>query len=191
MEGNPVAKLVASTLLAVVVAAGLATPTWAPQKAPTAGHSSFYRDFDPDPASGICQNLSTRAGGGSHPHLTRVRPEGHEFKIFHGYGESSPDQVSKVLRALKAHLTKLARDNKAVTATEPRDTIADRPMYLLHMNMFPPETWVQPDSLRGFYFTYKEGDVQGVVDVLAVRVDPDVNKNEWRIVGAVHEPAAP
>ena len=45
--------------------------------------------------------------------------------------------------------------------------------------------------MRGFYFTYTEGKVQGAVDVLAVRVGPGPapDKAEWSVVGAVHEPA--
>jgi hypothetical protein len=118
-------------------------------------------------------------------------PEGHEFKIFDATGDIPPDQMKKLLDELKEHFTRLVEVNKAVSATDPKDTIADRPMYLLQMNMLPPGTWVEPDSVRGFYFTCKEGKVQGAVDVLAVRVGPGPapDKAGWSEVGAVHEPA--
>jgi hypothetical protein len=47
-------------------------------------------------------------------------------------------------------------------------------------------TAVIPSSLRGFYFTYRDGKVEGAVDVLAIPMVKD-KKSEWLILGAVHE----
>jgi hypothetical protein len=178
-------------LAACVIVSGLITTTGAQPKGEKPGHSSFYRDFDSKVAAGICLHLAPKAGGGSRPHGKVPPPERHEFKIFDVTGDISPDQLKKVLGGLKEHFAKLVRENKAVTATDPKDTIADRPMYLLQMNMLAPGTWVQPDTMRGFYFTYKQGKVEGAVDVVAVRVGPGPgsDKVEWTVVGAVHEPA--
>jgi hypothetical protein len=40
--------------------------------------------------------------------------------------------------------------------------------------------------VRGFYFTYKEGKVEGAVDVLAIPMVKD-KKWEWLVLGSVHE----
>jgi hypothetical protein len=174
------------------VAGGLIAAADPQSKGEKAAHSSFYRDFDPALAVGICQHFAPKTGSGIRPHGIVPPPEGHEFKIFHIEGDIPPDQLKKALDALKEHFAKLVLANKAVAGTDPKDTVADRPIYLLQMNMLPPGTWVEPDSVRGFYFTYKEGKVQGAVDVLAVRVGsgPAPDKAEWRVVGAVHEPAS-
>jgi hypothetical protein len=176
-----------------VVAAGLAAATGGRPKDEKAVPSAFLRDFDSEVAVGVCQHFAPKTGTGIRPHLARVRPEGHEFKIFHVEGDIPPDQLKKLLEGLKGHLAECVRANKAVTATETKDAIADRPIYLLLPNFLPPGMWVQPDTARGFYFGYKEEKVEGAVDVLAVRVapSPGADKGEWRVVGAVHEPAAP
>ena len=178
-------------LAACVIVSGLIASTGAQPKGEKPGHSSFYRDFDPKLAAGICLHLAPKTGGGSRPHGKVPPPEGHEFKIFDATGDISPDELKKVLDGLKEHFTKLVRTNKAVITTDPKDTIADRPMYLLQVNILPPGTWVEPDSVRGFYFTYKEGKIQGAVDVLAVRIGPGPAPDmaEWSVVGAVHESA--
>ncbi len=179
-----------NALAACVIASVLIATTGAQPKGQKPGHSSFYRDFDPKLAAGICLHLAPKAGGGSRPHVKVPPPEGHEFKIFDATGDISPDELKKVLDGLKEYFGELVRTNKAVTASDPKDTIAERPMYLLQMNILRA-TWVDPDSVRGFCFTYKEGKVQGVVDVLAVRIGPGSapDKVEWSVVGAVHEPA--
>src|SRR5262245_46989744 len=163
-------------------------------KAKTRGHSAFYNDFDQDSMLALCQArfsfVKERCGTGSRGlGITWKGQESSEsFKIFYLTGDLSEEEVNRVLKELKPELMNIARASKVTRAHDPKDTIIDRPMRLLQPGLIWAGTPVIPSDVRGFYFTYEEGKVEGAVDVLAVPIVQD-KKAEWLVLGAVHEVA--
>jgi hypothetical protein len=180
--------------MAGAAAAGLLMAAAAPPKADKPGHSNFYRRFDLLYMLAVCLSPSKSIGDkcGTGIRELSFKWKGHksyeDYKIFDVEGDLSDKEVKGILRALRAALVKRARASKGLRAQEPRDGIADRPMRLLQPGLIPPETPVIASRVQGFYFTYREGKVEGAVDVLAI---PAVvgKKREWYVVGTVHEVA--
>jgi hypothetical protein len=108
--------------------------------------------------------------------------------IFSIEGDLTDKEVKAILEALRSEVVKVAHGSKGLRAGNLMDGIVDRPMRLLQPGLIPVETPVIPSRARGFYFTYREGKVEGAVDVLAIPVLPR-KKTEWRILGTVHEVA--
>jgi hypothetical protein len=181
-------------LLVALVVTGLVATTGAQPKNEKSGHSNFYRDFSAEAAVEQCRSqfkfVKDKCGSGSRGGGFTWKGEKVEedFKIFDLHGDLSDDEVKQVLGALQADLVKRARASKAVLGHDPKDSIVDRPMRLLQPGLIWADTAVVPSSLRGFYFPYKDGKVEGWVDVLAIRMARE-KKSEWLLLGAVHEVA--
>jgi hypothetical protein len=180
--------------LVSVVAAGLVVAAAAQPKAEKPGHSGFYRDFSAANVVASCRSqlkfVEDKCGYGNRGFGRKWEGEEVEedFKVFHVTGDLSDHEVKKVLEVLQGELVKRARASKAVLGHDPKDTVVDRPMRLLQPGFIWADAAVLPSSLRGFYFPYKDGKVEGWVDVLAIRMVRD-KKTEWLILGAVHEVA--
>jgi hypothetical protein len=181
----------------LMVALGVAGPVAsaaAQSKDGKPGHSTFYHDFSAEAVVEACRGqfkfVRDKCGSGSRGGGFTWKGEAAEegFRILDLHGDLSDDEVKQVLDALQAELVKRAKAAKAVLGHDPKDTIVDRPMRLLQPGLIWAGTAVIPSSLRGFYFPYKAGQVEGWVDVLAVPMARD-KKAEWLILGAVHEVA--
>jgi hypothetical protein len=157
-------------------------------------HSDFFRRFDTQYMVAVClspsKSIRSKCGTGARELSFRWKGQKsfEDHKIFHVEGDLSDKEVAGILAALRAALMKRARASKGLRAQEPRDGIADRPMRLLQPGLIPPETPVIASRVQGFYFTYREGKVEGAVDVLAIPVVVG-KKREWRVLGTVHEMA--
>jgi hypothetical protein len=187
-------KLHGLCLAAVATAGCLVLAAAAQPKAEKPGHSGFYRDFSAEGMVTFSRDqfkfVKDKCGSGSRGFGRKWEGEEVEedFKIFDLTGDLSEDEVKQVLGALQAELVKRVRAGKAALGHDPKDTIVDRPMRLLQPGFIWADAAVLPSSLRGFYFPYKDGKVEGWVDVLAVRMVRD-KKTEWLILGGVHEVA--
>jgi hypothetical protein len=185
-------KLYGLVLVSAVVAGCLVIVAAAEPKADKPRHSSLYRDFSAGNMVALCQNrfkfVRDKCGNGSRGIGIKWKGQGvqEDFKIFDLTGDLSDDQVKRVLGALQSELVKLARASNVVVEHGPKDSIADRPMRLLQPGLIWADTAVVPSRVCGFYFTYKEGKVEGAVDVLAIPMVKD-KKWEWLVLGSVHE----
>jgi hypothetical protein len=187
-------KLHGLCLVSVVATGGLVVAAAGQPKAAKTSHSAFYRDFSSEDIVATCQKkfqfVKDKCGSGSRGGGFKWKGEkvDEDFKIFDLRGDLSHDEVKQVLKALQAEMVKRARASKAVLGHDPKDSIVDRPMRLLMPGFIWADTAVVPSSLRGFYFPYKAGKVEGWVDVLAIQMVRD-KKREWLVLGAVHEVA--
>jgi len=181
-------------LVAVAAAGCLVLTAAAQSKAEEPRHSGFYRDFSAEGMVTFARDqlkfVKDKCGSGSRGFGRKWEGEEVEedFKIFDLTGDLSEDEVKQVLGALQAELVKRVKAGKAALGHAPKDTIVDRPMRLLQPGFIWADVAILPSSLRGFYFPYKDGKVEGWVDVLAIRMVRD-KKTEWLIFGAVHEAA--
>jgi hypothetical protein len=182
-------------MAAVATTAGcLAVATVGQPKLDKPEHSGFYREFDAEVLVALCQKqfpfVREKCGTGTRGGGFRWKGETAEegFRVFDLHGDLSEDEVKQVLDALRTELLRRAKAAKAALGHDPRDTIVDRPMRLLQPGLLWAGTAVVPSDLRGFYFPYKDGKVEGWMDVLAVPMVRD-KKTEWLILGAVHEVA--
>jgi hypothetical protein len=116
-----------------------------------------------------------------------VTPPGDRFKDCRLEGEMSKEEVKQLTEALGADLYERAQKSGLTVPDKPKDDIRERPLYV-HYAISPADGWVQPWSLRGAYFAYSQGKIQGAVDVIAARTKPD-NPKWWVVVCAVHERA--
>jgi len=184
----------ARSLVAVAAAGCLVVVAVAQPKADKPSHSGFYRDFSAEGMVTFSRDqfkfVKDKCGSGSRGvgHKWNGEEAEEDFKIFDLTGDLSDDEVKKVLGAWQAELVKRAKASKAVLGHDPKDSIVDRPMRLLQPGFIWADTPVVPSSLRGFYCPYKDGKIEGWVDVLAIRMVRD-KKSEWLVLGAVHEVA--
>ena len=121
---------------------------------------------------------------GSVSRLT-VTPPGHLYKLAWMSGKIPEKQVKDILLSMKEEMEQLAKRSKATLPTKTKDTISDRP--ISHLRALIGPRWVYLDSLRGYYFDYKQANSDGAVVIVAARNDPD-DPTSWRIACAVHEP---
>jgi hypothetical protein len=154
---------------------------------PVAKISSLYEAFDPDKlkekhlgdaGKGVLDEGGSRAG------LT-ITPPGHLVKDAHWSGEISEEQVKAIQTSLLSEMIKLAEDSKVRIIDKPKDTILDLPISYLRTSWFG---WVAIGSLRGSYFTYRQGNIEGTVQVIAANTDR-TNPKRWTISCAMHEAA--
>ena len=120
--------------------------------------------------------------GGSRSGL-EITPPGHLVKDAHWSGEISEEQVKAIQASLLAEMVKLAEGSKVRIIGKPKETILDLPISYLRTGWFG---WVAISSLRGSYFTYKQGNIEGTVQVIAANTDPE-NHKRWTISCALHE----
>jgi hypothetical protein len=187
-------KLHSLGVVLVVASGGPVIAAAAEPKADKPSHSGFYGDFSAEGMVTFCQTqfkfVKDKCGSGSRGGGFKWKGETAEedFKVFDLTGDLSEDEVKKVLDALQSELVKRAKAAKATLGHDPKDSIVDRPMRLLQPGLIWGGTAVVPSAVRGFYFPYKDGKVDGWVDVLAIPMVRD-KKTEWLILGAVHEVA--
>lgn len=181
-------------LVVVAAASCLVLAATAQPNAEKPSHSGFYRDFSAQSMVMFCRDrfdfVKQKCGSGSRGLGIKWNGQDAEesFKIFDLEGNLSEGEVKQVLGALQAELVKRVQASKAVLGHDPKDTIIDRPMRLLRPGFIWAGTAVIPASLRGFYFPYKDGKVEGWVDVLAITMVAD-KKSKWFLLGTVHEVA--
>jgi hypothetical protein len=177
-------------LLAGVALAWSLGGTPAQEKKAEPRRSTLYRSFDPGKMRQKYEDR-LKAGArvtdmGNRRNLT-ITPPGEVFSDFHLGGEFTEEQVKGLLTDLKSDLVRLARASKVTLVEGPSDQVLGRPAVLLPIlfGMGRP-SWVDFSSLRGSYFTYREGTVRGAVDVLAAHTDPR-NPKLWMVACTVHE----
>jgi hypothetical protein len=159
----------------------------AQEKAGQPQRSALYRSFDPDKLRAKYGKAFVDSGkqfeSGSRRNLL-VTPPGDFFTEFHVSGEVPEKQVKEILGALKTELTELARKSKVVFVQEPTDKVIERPLVIFAF--LSGAGWLDLRSVRGSYFTYRAGKVQGAVEIIAVCTDPR-NPSKYSIYCAVHE----
>ena len=162
-------------------------PGFAQEKAAQPEHSALYRSFDPDKVRAKYAKAYEDSGkphqGGARRNLI-VTPPGDHFTDFNLGGEIPEKQVNEILARLKADLIELARKSKVVFVQEPSDTLSERPM-VIFAYLFGSE-WINLRTVRGSYFTYRAGKMEGAVEIIAVCTDPK-NPNQSQISCTVHE----
>jgi hypothetical protein len=181
-------------LLAGVALAWSLGGTPAQEKKAEPRRSALYRSFDPGKMRQKYE-ANPKAGArftemGSRRHLTVIPPgevSGDVFSDFHLGGELTEEQLKLLLADLKSNLVALARASKVTLVEGPSDHVLGRPIVLLPIlfDMGRP-SWIDLSSLRGSYFTYREGTTRGAVDILAAHTDPQ-NPKQWVVSCAVHE----
>jgi hypothetical protein len=181
--------------LRVILLAGVALAwslggTPAQEKKAEPRRSALYRSFDPGKLRQQYE-AKLKAGAritdmGNRQHLT-ITPPGELFSDFHLGGEFTEEQLKGLLADLKADLVSLARASKVTLVKGPSDQVFDRPIVLLPILFgLGRPSWVDLSSLRGWYFTYREGTIRGAVDILAAHTDTR-NPKQWVVSCAVHE----
>jgi hypothetical protein len=115
-----------------------------------------------------------------------ITPPGDVFNLFRIKGDISDEELKEVLSSLRSELSELAKASGVKVVHEPKETMGDRPIALLTV-LFLGDT-VELKTVQGFYFTYEQDKIRGVVDVFAARCVAG-EKKQWKIVCAVHEPA--
>ncbi|HUG66568.1 MAG TPA: hypothetical protein VMM76_02375 [Pirellulaceae bacterium] len=113
-----------------------------------------------------------------------ITPPGDYFKLFRIKGNIPDEGLDDVLSSLRTELSDLAKTSRVKLIHGPKNTMGDRPIHLLSV-LFLGAT-VELKTLRGFYFTYEDGEIVGAVDTFAIRY-VDENTRHWKIVCAVHE----
>jgi hypothetical protein len=149
--------------------------------------SALYTLFDPEKMTKEHLNdagKDTIDEWGSQGGLT-ITPPGHLVKHAHLSGHLSEEQIKALLAALLADMVKLADASKVRMTTKPKDTILDRPLSHLRVHF---AGWVDVWSLRGSYFTYSDGKIEGTVEIIAANTDPKDPKH-WTVSCALHEAA--
>jgi hypothetical protein len=84
-------------------------------------------------------------------------------------------------------MVKLAETSKVRILEKPNDAILDRPISHIRV-IFGGIGWVNVGSLRGSYFTYSQGKIEGAVEIIAAHTDPEHPKR-WTISCSLHEVA--
>jgi hypothetical protein len=149
--------------------------------------SALYDSFDPDKL--LAKHGKAFADSGK-PRLSGVRrnllvtPPGDFFTEFHVGGEIPEKQVKEILAALKTDLTDLARASKVAFVQEPSDKLIERPLVIFAF--LTGAGWLDLKSVRGSYFTYQAGKIQGAVEIIAACTDP-ANPKQYTIFCAIHE----
>lgn len=187
-------------LLLTILAAGglvyLSAAIVAQEKREKDTRSKFFHSFDPPKMRMKYDNLYDTSGfggggsrgvGGDSAGMGLKRPgvPRELFKDFRIQGELSDEQITKLLEALQVEVYGLARHSGVTVAHKPKKTIMDRPIWLPWFLGSSDGSWVDLSTLRGYYFTYKQGEIQGSAEIIAFRTNPD--KPHWRVICALHE----
>ena len=112
---------------------------------------------------------------------------GHKFQRFQIAGIISDKNRTALTEQLKADLQSVLKDNGATIVSGIRDSVRDRPIWLLSL-VVPSAARVDAFHIEGFYFEYSSDSGGGFVDFLACKaVDGDDPSNLWRTGLAIHE----
>jgi hypothetical protein len=180
--------------LALVIVAVVVAVTWsldrgtAEQKEPAGDVSALYKLFDPQKLTAKHVDLSGKGAfdtGGSQSGLM-ITPPGRLVKKAHFSGKPTEEQLKAILASLQSDMVKLADTSEVRIVEKPKDTILDRPLSYLRVHLIGG--WVDVGSLRGSYFTYSQGKVEGAVDIIAAHTDPE-DRKRWTISCSLHEVA--
>lgn len=104
------------------------------------------------------------------------------FKTVQLQGVISDEQFQQVIEAVQADLDELAKSSSVKITNEPNSDLKGRPEWLL--NLYFKD--IAPESLRGSYFTYSQGSIQGTVEILS-KATTDGKKPGWKLIVNLHE----
>ena len=184
-------RLLLLTVIALVPASAL-NRLPAQEKGKEPKRSEFFRSFDPGRIlakhTEIMKKTGKPWGSGSRRNLMVsyppvIKAPGESMSDFHLEGEIGDKELKVMLASLKSELLELAK-GKVTIVGEPSDRIGARPIIWFSVILGP--NWLDLSSLRGYYFTYRQGKIEGTVEILAGRTDPR-NAKQWNIACAVHE----
>jgi hypothetical protein len=146
------------------------------------GQSALYEQFDQNklrekytPNFSVARKVTSDSG-------FTAKATGDLFKSVVIQGDISDEQFQKVFESVQTELLNLARSSSVTITGEPNSDIKGRPDWLF--KMFFDDA--KPDTLRGSYFTYSHGPIEGAVEILT-QAPGGKNEAGWNLTVVLHE----
>ena len=146
--------------------------------------SALYEQFDPTKLS---EKYALKFGvEHAVTHQSGLEFNGDLAKAVQIEGGISNEQFQKVFDSVQNDLLTVAESSSVTVKGKPNTDITGRPAWLIG-HYFRN---VKSDLVRGSYFTYSQGPIQGAVELLS-QAKVENNTPRWRLVVVLHEKKVP